>query len=64
MKIEVYLLLFGISCLSLTGLKLAAGLVFKALREDISYAEKFMYFLAYFWIIGVVLYVLCEPVLS
>lgn len=60
---EVYFVLFGISCISVLGLNIAFNLLRKALEET-GFFVKILYFGAYVWIVGVILYVILEPLYS
>lgn len=60
---EVYLVLFGITCISVLGLNIAFNLLKKAWEEN-GYIVKTLYFGAYVWIVGVILYVILEPLYS
>lgn len=62
-QMEVYLVLLGISCLSILGLNIALNLLQKALEET-GFFIKILYFGAYIWIVGVILYVILEPLYS
>ena len=51
-------------CLGLVGLRLAETLANEAFQTDKHYVDKFNYLFAYIWLMGVVLYLLCEPILA
>jgi preprotein translocase subunit SecG len=60
---EIYLILVVILCLSGYGLSMAFTLLMKAQQED-DLLQKIMHFGADVWIIGVILYVMVEPLYS
>ena len=63
-KIEVYFILFGITCLGAFGLHIAGILLDMSAHQKNGLGEQIQYLVAYVWIIGVVLYVLFEPIFS
>lgn len=55
--------MFGICCLSVYGVRIALTLLLK-IKEDDNLIAKILYFGAHIWVIGVILFVMIEPLYS